>query len=642
VKSDRRRYHFGPFVLVPAEHVLLRDGKPLHVPRRDFDLLVMLVEHAGHLLRKEELQQRLWPETIVEEGNLTKHVSTLRKALGDGEGASTYIETVPRVGFRFTGPVTFIEDGVPAASPSPVAHPRISRVSAAMGILMLAAMLAFTVSRGSGPSMDDGARRWKAFAVLPFTALGDNDLDRLGLALTDGIITRLSGQTLLPVRPTSAVRRLVGANLPAPGEIGRTLHVDVILEGHIQREGDTVRVTAQLTDLQTGSPVWAQTFDQQTGELFRLEDAIAQRVADALRLRLAAAEQRRLQRRYTQNALAYAAYVEGRSELLRYTPEGARSAVAAFERALGFDPGYTLARAGLAMASADMYLRYAPERELSTWGDRARRDALAAVALDPDLAEAHLAHAAVSRKREFDWEATIAASQRAVILNPNLDQPRYFLAAALYHQGLMAEALSEMERGLQVGGSDRVEPLRIEGLVALFSGEFAQARQRLEEVSRQSSRAIGDTYLALAYYYSGDLARGRAMLEELVREPSAATSARSRVALAGLLAASGELQAARGLIDAVLAGGYRDHHVEYGIGAALAQLGDVRGAVEWLRRAADSGFPCVVWYERDPWLDPLRTIPAFRDLSDDLAARRDAAMARFRTSEQHNATAPTR
>jgi hypothetical protein len=161
-------------------------------------------------------------------------------------------------------------------------------------------------------------------------------------------------------------------------------------------------------------------------------------------------------------------------------------------------------------------------------------------------------------------------------------------------------------------------------------------------VSRQSSRAIGDTYLALAYYYSGDVARGRAMLEDLTRETSASTSARSRVALAGLLAASGEGHAARGLVDAVLAGDYRDHHVAYGIGAALAQLGDARGAVEWLRRAADSGFPCVVWYERDPWLDPLRKVPAFRDLSADLAARRDAALTRFRTSEQSAATPPMR
>ena len=631
MKSDRLRYRFGPFVLIPSEYVLLRDEKPLHLAPRDFELLVIFVECAGHLLRKDELQQRLWPDTVVEEGNLTKHVSTLRKALGDVDGTSGYIATIPRVGFRFTAPVTRLGEDAPAPLPLPLprsARRRSISVAAALALLVLSAVLAVAVSRRSDLRLN-GANRWSAIAVLPFTALGSDDPDRLGLALADGIITRLSGQTLLPVRPTSAVRRLAGANRPAPAEIGRALNVDVILEGHIQRAEDTVRVTVQLTDVQSGSPVWAQTFDEVIRGLFRLEDVIAERVAGGLRLRLAAAEQQRLRRRYTEHGDAYAAYVEGRAELLKYTPAGARAAVAAFERALVFDPGYTLARAGLAMSSADMYLRYAPEREVQAWGERARREALAAIALDPDLAEAHLAQATVSRKREFDWEETIAASRRALVLNPNLDQPRYFVAAALYHYGLMKEALAEMERARQVGGSDRIEPLRIEGLVALFSGEFVRARERLEDVSRQSSRAIGDTYLALAYYYSGEVARGRGMLEELTREPSASTSARSRVALASVLARSGDFEAARRLVDSVLAGEYRDHHVEYGIGAALAQLGDPDGAVAWLRKAANSGFPCVVWYERDPWLAPLRKHSGFLDLAADLAARRDAAMTRF-------------
>ena len=227
MKSGLRRYRFGPFVLVPSEHLLLRDGKPLHLARRDFELLVVLVEQAGHLLRKEELQQRLWPRTVVEEGNLTKHVSTLRRVLGEVEGASAYIETVPRVGFRFTAPVTAMEDGAPDLAPTPALRRRGVLVFAALGIFLVTALLAFAVSRRSAPRTD-GARQWKAFAVLPFAALGSDDLDRLGLALTDGIITRLSGQAILPVRPTSAVHRLVGANRPAPEQIARSLDVDVI------------------------------------------------------------------------------------------------------------------------------------------------------------------------------------------------------------------------------------------------------------------------------------------------------------------------------------------------------------------------------------------------------------------------------
>jgi non-specific serine/threonine protein kinase len=133
--------------------------------------------------------------------------------------------------------------------------------------------------------------------------------------------------------------------------------------------------------------------------LFGLEDAIAERVAGALRLRLAAADQQRLKRRYTSNTAAYLAYVEGREELLYYTPIATRQAIAAFERALTLDPGYTPARAGLAMASADMYLRFAPEEDVQPWGDRAEREARLALDLDPDLAEAHLARAAVFCKR---------------------------------------------------------------------------------------------------------------------------------------------------------------------------------------------------------------------------------------------------
>ena len=617
-------YRFGPFVFLPSEHTLLRGTERVHLAPKDFELLGILIDNAGRLLTKDELQERLWVDTVVEEGNLTKHVSTLRKTLGDADGPTRLIETVPRVGFRFVAPVTRIE----AASARAVSRRPRRVVLVAVGLALAAITAAFAIARLHDAG-ENAAPQWSAVAVLPFTAFGAADSDDLGLGLADGIITRLSGQTILPVRPTSAVRRFLGDDRAEVTVIGRQLNVDAVLDGHIQRAGDVVRLTVQLTDVRTGSPVWAETFDQRAETLFQLEDAIAERVAGALRLRLAAAEQQRLRRRYTENAQAYAWYLAGRTELFRYTPTGARDAVVAFERALALDPGYTLARAGLAMASADLYLRFAPEAELEQWGERAEREALAAIVQDPDLAEAHLARAAVFRKREFDWQETIAASRRALVLNPNLDQPRYFIAAALYHQGLMDEALAEMERGRQVGASEVVEPLRIEGLVALFRGEYRRARKQLEDVSKHSSRAIGDTYLALAAYYSGDAARARMMLVELTKEPSASTSARSRVALAAVSAASGDVSSARRLVDQVLAGGYRDHHVEYGLGAAFTQLGDHRAAIQWLRQAADSGFPCAVWYERDPLLDPLRQDPTFQTFVQDLGARRRAAFAQF-------------
>jgi tetratricopeptide (TPR) repeat protein len=280
------------------------------------------------------------------------------------------------------------------------------------------------------------------------------------------------------------------------------------------------------------------------------------------------------------------------------------------------------------MASADMYLRFAPVADVEHWGKRAEVEARTALDLDPDLAEAQLARAAVARKREFDWTATMAASRRALVLNPNLDQARFFMAAAFYHLGYMEEALIEMEKGRAIRGPDLIEPLRIEALVALFSGNFVPARVHLEEVSRLSSQSIGDTYLALAYYYSGNVARGRSMLQSLATHASASTATRSSAALAGGLGAEGDASAARLYVRQVLARDYRDHHVAYSLGVAYAQLGEIDPAIRWLRRAADTGFPCLPWFERDPLLEPIRLDAQFAELQTYVRARRDTSLPR--------------
>ena len=246
-----------------------------------------------------------------------------------------------------------------------------------------------------------------------------------------------------------------------------------VLDGEIIITGPDVTVLARLQDVEIGATVWSDRMRVRADQLFSVEDVITERVVAALRLRLAAAEQDRLRRRYTSNSAAYGEYLRGRAALVKYTPEGTQSAIEAFGRALQRDPGYALARAGLAMACADMYLRFARSGEVERWGERAEAEARAALALDSDLAEAHLASAAVARKREFDWHATITAGRRALVLNPNLDQARFFVAAAYYHNGYMEETLIEMEKGRSLHGVDAIEPIRIEALVALFSGKFA-------------------------------------------------------------------------------------------------------------------------------------------------------------------------
>ena len=608
------RYRIGVFEFDEDTLELRKNGRSLKVRPQSLKLLTLLLRRAGELVSRGEIEQALWDrETFVDfEQGVNHCIKELRTAFGDAPDSPRYIQTLPRRGYVFIGPV----ERVPAG-PSPVAAaeaPPRRRLGPAwvQATALAAVVVGVAIVPYAARSGGTAAPQVPALRVLPFSTQPSDST--LGVGLANAISARLGGQQLVSIHPTGA-------------ETSGSRDGTAFLEGDISMSGADLIVVAHLKDA-AGAVLWSERFRARADQLFSVENVIAERVVAALNLQLAAVEQDRLRRRYTSNTVAYEQYLRGRAELMTYTPEGTRRAIEAFERSLERDSDYALARAGLAMASADMYLRYAPAGEVERWGERTEAAARAALDLDPDLAEAHLARAAVARKREFDWNATMAASRRALVLNPNLDQARFFMAAAYYHLGFMEEALIELEKGRSLRGMDVIEPIRIEALIALFSGNFAPARVHLEALSDRSSQPIGDTYLALAYYYSGSIERGRAMLESLATHASASTATRSGAALAGVLAAEGDTSASRRQVDQVLAREYRDHHVAYSLGAAYGQLGNTHEAVRWLRTAADTGFPCLTWFERDPLLEPVRRDPEFRDLLAYVRSRRDSSLSR--------------
>jgi DNA-binding winged helix-turn-helix (wHTH) protein/tetratricopeptide (TPR) repeat protein len=616
-RSGGARYRFGVFEFDAVTLELRKRGQLVKVRPQALKLLALILATPGQLVSRDEIREGLWGgDTFVDFDQGVNHcIKQLRFALGDDADSPRFVETLPRRGYRFIAPVETVgvvtgEQVAPAIEAAPHSVPQVAPLDGAPAgkyrrwqlllLLAVAMGLLTLLARPFGRRALEGrSTEAVTLQVMPFQSSPE---PALGIGLAQEITTRLGSQSSLAVRPVRGVAAETKARL--------------LLEGELQQEGEAVTMAARLRDTASGEITWSQRFTVRSDELFSMEDVIAERVVEALRLRAAASEQEGLRRRYTSNGPAYEQYLRGRAALVEYTPDGTRRASEAFGRALGFDPSFTLARAGLAAACADMYLRFAPAGDPEGWAERAEREARAALESDPDLAEAHLARAAVARKREFDWETAILASRRALVLNPSLDQAHFFIAAAYYHLGYMEEALLEMERGRRLGGADLVEPLRIEALVALFSGRFAPAVAQLEEVSRRSSQPIGDTYLALGLYYSGNPDRAQRMLDSLKSNPSASTSARAGVARAAVLAARGDADAARRCLDDVLTHDYRDHHVAYGLGAAYAQLGDTTRAVQWLRTAADTGFPCLIWFERDPLLQPIRGLPPFADLLD--------------------------
>jgi eukaryotic-like serine/threonine-protein kinase len=445
-----------------------------------------------------------------------------------------------------------------------------------------------------------------ALAVLPFQVLGaPTDSGILAVGIPDAIITRLAAARQLRLRPTSAILRYRDGVVD-PQEVGKALAVDYLVTGTVQSAGDRLRISVQLLRVIDGTPFWGAHYDLPRQDLLTLQDSIAKRVSATLAVRMSAAEQTRLYRRYTKNAQAYEWYLRGRAELARVTEEGTAAAIVAFEHALALDSTYALARAGLSMASADMHLRFAKGAEVDAWGRRALAEAASALELDSTLAEAHLARAAVARKTDFDWTRTLEESSRALEFNPNLDLAHYFRAAAFYHLGLLDESEREVREALLVDPYNQIEQLRTRGILAFLRGDYPQAVTLLEDVRNRGSRLYADSYLSLAYYYAGDTLRALSLLDTLSRSPSAPAAARARSTLASFLAARGERSRAEALIDTVVAGGYMDHHVAFSIGAAFAQLGRLGDARTWLGRAVDTGFPCYPWFERDPLLQPIR------------------------------------
>jgi eukaryotic-like serine/threonine-protein kinase len=474
-----------------------------------------------------------------------------------------------------------------------------------------------------------GDSQLASIAVLPFHSLASrDDLKFLEVGIPDAIITKLSRASQVRVRPTNAILRFEGQTV-SPREAAKTLAADYVLTGTLQPTGAQLRVSVQLVRAADETSLWGDHYDIDRKDLLTLQDRIAAEVAEALPIRMSRADHDRLPHPQARNTEAFELYLRGRAALAQNTPESTRYAVASFEKAVEIDPREALAHAGLASASAQMRIRFAPEPELQEWLDRAQKEAAAALALDPNLAEVHEARAAIARNLEFDWDLAVNESDRALALNPSLEMPHFYRAAAFYHFGLFDRARTEIRLGMENNPVSGTEPLRLLGTMALLGGQFAEAESALRRAQGLTISESASTYLAQALYNQGKKTEGEAILSAVTASNSAQARRRAQAILASYLGARNERVKARALIADVLAGSYMDHHVAYSLGVALAQVGDLAEARRWLTRAAAEGFPCYPWYANDPLMQPLRPDPAFQEFMKQLANRFDANRARY-------------
>jgi TolB-like protein len=352
---DEEAFVFGAFRLLPAQRILLEDGKPLHLGSRALDLLVALVESAGDTIHKDKLIARVWPDTFVDEGNLKFQVSALRKALGDGRGGNRFIANIPGRGYSFVAPVR-----------------RVAPVGAADAITASARPVA------QKPSI----------AVLPFANMsGDAEQEYFSEGITEDIITSLSRNRAFFVISRSASFTYKGPAVDV-GKVARELRVRYVLEGSVRRAGSRVRITAQLIDAETGHHLWADRYDRELADVFAVQDEIAQSITGAISPGIITAEIQHAQRKEPSQLDACDRIMRAHWHIRRFTQSDLAEARRLLDEAIVLDPSNSMALSDLAFArhfEAVFGWGDGPAESHARLGEAARK----AVAADDSDAMAH-------------------------------------------------------------------------------------------------------------------------------------------------------------------------------------------------------------------------------------------------------------
>jgi DNA-binding winged helix-turn-helix (wHTH) protein/TolB-like protein/Flp pilus assembly protein TadD len=628
-KRARELYHFGLFAVDVTERVLSRDGQPVALPPKAFDLLALLVENSGHLLEKDELMRRLWPDTFVEEANLSNNISVLRKALTEDDD-HRYIETVPRRGYRFVAEVeelsvgatevivaerttaTFTleeepRDRVHQAKPFLTGSPArrwAGWVIAAVALLVgvAAAVYSYWGRTNVAPVPI------RSIAVLPFRPLVANAGDEsFEMGMAETLITRLSGIKEVAVRPVSDVRKYHALEQDSLAA-GREQKVDAVLDGNVQKTSERVRVTVRLVKVSDGQTLWADKFDERLSDIFALQDSISERVATAMAVKLTGEERQLLTRHHTDNPEAYQLYLKGCLYYKQWTKEGIEKALECFDKAIAIDPNYALAYAGKAdlySANASVFL---PPSEAMP---KAREAAQRALEIDDQLAEAHFAMAKIKQRADWDWSGAEGEFKRTLEIKPNAAETRMSYSSFLTEQKRFGEALTELKHAQELDPLSFVVSYRA-GMLLYFMHQYEQAIAQCREVV-----ALYPHY-AEAYRSLGCALRQQGMVQEAIVELQKAVEMNRRDSFLSELgytyALSGRQPEAIKLVNELEGLSKRRYVSPVQIARIYAGLGEKGRAFEWLHKGYEDRSDHLLILGVDPSFDGVRSDPRFTDL----------------------------
>ena len=621
MESDKPIYEFGEFRLDVGEKQLRRtDGHILTIPPKAFDLLVFLVENPRHLLAKDELMDKVWADSFVEEGNLKLHVHTLRKALNEnGDG---YIETIPRRGYRFNADVKNLQDGEMVVEKitqsrlsidGSVSYGRPLKYGIAaivlIGIASAAVFLYTRTIRPSSPVAVVSANiRPTSIAVLPFRNLTQDARDEfLSLGLADALIMKLSGVSNLNVRPTSSIIPLAGKT-DTTQKVGERLKVEALLDGTIQRVGDRLRISLQLIEAADSRVIWAKSFDERDIDVFKFQDAFSEEIANALQYSVTPADLASLKRLDTPNPEAYRLYLNARYFFCQGKADSMQRAIELYRQAIALDDKYALAYAGI--GEAYMVLgdsAFGSLKPIEAY-ENAIEPTRKALELDPELATSLAVMGNIEAKHRWDIPASEDYYRRAIAVNPNYARTHNLLAWTLIRQGRFGDAELEFKASAMVDPSS-LETVADRGYPAFFAGDYEKAIQQFQEgVDREMGFWGSHMNLWHALQHAGryDQAWGEIMAAEKIAGPGIPVA---EMAKARTLAKKGKTADARKIMAQLVERQGKGEYISPLYLAILsADLGDTEDVFQRLNEC---------FAERNDYMPFLRFAPEFTQYRSD-------------------------
>ena len=629
-----QEFHFGDFTLDQSSYRLQRGERVLRLERLPMELLILLIERRGELVSREEIVERLWGKDVfldVDNG-INTAIRKVRTVLRDDPEKPRFVETVVGKGYRFAAPVMVNDDATASAAtglsvtrePAPLSQiatravaptgqnrkrPSVFRLLASAAVVLAilgSGWLAIDVHRARSAAQP----AIKALAVLPLKNLsGDPAQEYLADGMTEALISRLSGIHTLRVISRTSAMGLKDTKLSLP-EIAKTLQVDAVVEGSVIRQGNRVRVTAQLIRGSSDQHFWSEVYDRELPDVLALQSDVAQTIARKIEVTLTGKERERLAAAHAITPEVYESYLKGHFESYNANSKaGFERSIAYFAEAIKKDPSFAPAYVGLGNAYIQLgtvLVGAPPEKERAEAVSAAR----IALELDPDLAEAHILLADVY-EGQWRWAEAEAEYRRAIELNPNDGDAHAGLAFSFLSHGRTEEALAWERRGREL------DPVTVHGTdvgwILFCSRRYDDAIREYRNVLAFKPDALGAlSQLGMTLTLKGQPEQAIPLLEKAL-----SVSARSPDIVAALIVAdshAGRRSDALRLL-AELKRRKQSSYVPAGaFVTAYIGLGDNEQAFDWLEQAYKERCNLLELIQVYPLLDPLRGDPRFADL----------------------------